>query len=70
MELGDNPRLVERRSHHVAPLLPANGGKDAWVLLAACLTVEALVYLLNDSSCYLTIAPLFALKSHIIETAK
>src|SRR3982074_3257853 len=44
VELGDNPRLVERQSHHVAPLLPANGGKDAWVLPAACLTVEALVW--------------------------
>ena len=45
-ELQDRPQLEEHNSSngHEFPLPQADGGKDAWLFLAACFIVEALVW--------------------------
>lgn len=45
-ELGDRPQLEEHNSSngHEFSLPQADGGKDAWLFLAACFIVEALVW--------------------------
>ncbi len=48
--LAQDPRSVEDNSHLVSSSLdestlpPVDGGKDAWLFLAACFVVEALVW--------------------------
>ena len=45
--LGTNPEVGQSENpagHHEFSLPKADGGKDAWLFLAACFTVEALVW--------------------------
>lgn len=48
---GDSPRAIspERHAedgtgHEMASLPPVDGGKDAWLFLAACFMIEGLVW--------------------------